>query len=219
MVVWCDSPGSDVFAAVLQQRLQAAAAGPVVHPTIRANYERALAEVQGLPVTTFASAAANGAAAGVCPTLLSASASVVLRHARLRSEIYGPAVLAVRCRDAAEMTALVQSLHGHLTATMHGDAADFAAHGELCALLQQKVGRLVANGVPTGVDVCAAMVHGGPWPASSDARFSAVGPTSIRRWVRPLCWQDWPAALLPVELRDDNPRRLRRLVDGVPVSG
>ncbi len=219
MVAFVDGPGSEAFAAVLQQKLQGAAAGPAVHPSIRAHYERALAEVRTLPVTSMASSRASTAAAGVCPTLLAASAGVVLQHARLRSEIYGPAVLAVRCRDLAEMMALVHSLQGHLTATVHGEADDFATHAALCAALRPKVGRLVANGVPTGVEVGAAMVHGGPWPAASDARFSAVGTTSIRRWVRPVCWQDWPDALLPAELRDGNPMRLRRIVDGVPVSG
>ncbi len=83
-------------------------------------------------------------------------------------------------------------------------------------LLQRRVGRLIANGVPTGVEVAAAMVHGGPYPAASDARFSAVGTSSIRRWVRPMCWQDWPHDLLAPEVQDGNPRGLRRLVDGRP---
>jgi len=100
---------------------------------------------------------------------------------------------------------------------MHGDGDDFAAFADVAAALRQRVGRLIANGVPTGVEVCPAMVHGGPWPAASDARFSAVGTTSIRRWVRPACWQDWPHEQLPPELQDDNPRRIRRMVDGVWV--
>jgi 2,5-dioxopentanoate dehydrogenase len=98
---------------------------------------------------------------------------------------------------------------------VHGAGGDFAEFADVTAALRHKVGRLIANGVPTGVEVCAAMVHGGPWPAASDARFSAVGTTSIRRWVRPACWQDWPHDLLPPALRDDNPLRLRRVVDGV----
>ena len=99
--------------------------------------------------------------------------------------------------------------------TVHGDGDDFERHAELLAVLRSKVGRLICNGVPTGVEVCPSMVHGGPYPAASDARFSAVGTSSIRRWVRPVCWQDWPHELLPPELRDDNPRRIRRTVDGV----
>ena len=98
--------------------------------------------------------------------------------------------------------------------TVHGDGDDFERHGAVLDALRRKVGRLIANGVPTGVEVSPAMVHGGPYPAASDARFSAVGATSILRWVRPACWQDWPQEQLPPELRDDNPRGIQRLVDG-----
>jgi NADP-dependent aldehyde dehydrogenase len=191
-----------------------------VHPSIRSNYERDLAALRQLPLEcTTSTAPPSRAATGVGPALLRAEAALVRRESRLRSEIYGPAVLAVGCRDAAELQAVVASLQGHLTATVHGDDDDFLAHAGIVEGLRAKVGRLIANGVPTGVEVCAAMVHGGPWPAASDARFSAVGTTSILRWVRPVCWQDWPPELLPPELRDDNPRRIRRLVDGVPAGG
>lgn len=217
LVAYVDGADSAPFLAALQQKYGAASAGPAVHPTIRANFEGALSTVAHVSGLTRAAAGNPSAAAtAVCPTLLATAADVVLAHARLRSEIYGPALLAVRCRDASEMERLAASLHGHLTATVHGDGDDFARHAELMALLQQKVGRLIANGVPTGVEVCSAMVHGGPYPASTDARFSAVGVTSIQRWVRPVCWQDWPADALPPELRDDNPNRLRRTIDGRP---
>ncbi|MCU0865508.1 MAG: aldehyde dehydrogenase (NADP(+)) [Planctomycetes bacterium] len=214
MVAWIEGAGDAALVASLASKLGAAAAGPSVHPSIRAGYERALQQVEALPVEVAARGAPGTAATALCPTLLAARASVVLQQPRLRSEIYGPAVLAVRCRDRGELSALVAAQGGHLTATVHGDGDDFGAFGDVVAMLQSKVGRLIANGVPTGVEVCAAMVHGGPWPAASDARFSAVGTTSIRRWVRPMCWQDWPRDALPLALRDDNPLRLRRMVDG-----
>ena len=97
---------------------------------------------------------------------------------------------------------------------MHGDGEDFARHAGVVDALRQKAGRLIANGVPTGVEVSSAMVHGGPYPAASDARFSAVGATAVLRWVRPVCWQDWPHDQLPEELRDDNPRGIVRVVNG-----
>ncbi|MBL8753640.1 MAG: aldehyde dehydrogenase (NADP(+)) [Planctomycetes bacterium] len=215
LVAVVDGPGADVLAATLQQKLGAAAAAPAVHASIRRGFEQALAEVKALPVTTLAWGGGGAAATAVCPALLAADGALVLREPRLRHEIYGPAMLLVRCRDAAELLALAQSLHGHLTGTLHGDDRDFVAFADLAAVVRRKVGRLVANGVPTGVEVCGAMVHGGPWPASTDARFSAVGPTAIRRWVRPAAWQDWPDAALPEELREANPRRFRRVVDGV----
>lgn len=216
MVVWRQGEGDDAFASALRAAIGSGSGAPVVHPTIRAGYEKALADLQALPVTEAAQGVVGSGALGVCPTLFEASAAVVLAQPRLRSEIYGPAVLAVPCDDEGDMTALARSLHGHLTATVHGDGDDFVRHATLLDVLRSKVGRLIANGVPTGVEVCVSMVHGGPWPASTDARFSAVGATSIRRWARPACWQDWPHDLLPPELRDDNPRRLRRQVDGKP---
>ncbi|MBL8749938.1 MAG: aldehyde dehydrogenase (NADP(+)) [Planctomycetes bacterium] len=216
MVVWTKGAGADAFAEALRAAIAAGIGAPVVHPSIHTGYERALAEVKALPVAETARGSAGAGALGVRPTLLEASAAVVASRPRLRSEIYGPAVLGVDCADAAEMTAVAQSLHGHLTATVHGDGDDLEQHGALLEILREKVGRLIANGVPTGVEVCTSMVHGGPWPASTDARFQAVGVTSIRRWARPVCWQDWPQDLLPAELRDDNPRGVRRVVDGVP---
>jgi NADP-dependent aldehyde dehydrogenase len=216
MLLWLPGPGVEAFQARLAERLAAAAAGPVVHPTIRQGFEAALAELGSLPVQVAArGAAAADWATAVCPTLLQAEARHVVAQERLRSEIYGPAVLGVACASAAELQAVLASLDGHLTGTVHGDGEDFAEFAAAIALLRSKVGRLLANGVPTGVEVCPSMVHGGPYPAASDARYSAVGSSAIQRWLRPACWQDWPAAALPAELQDGNPCGIRRLVDGV----
>jgi alpha-ketoglutaric semialdehyde dehydrogenase len=216
LVCWLDGPGADDFAAALRARIAASQGGPLVHPTIRSGFERAMAEVAALPVAVAARADAVGSAAtAVCPTLLTAEASALLANPRLRREIYGPAVLAVRCRTAKELRDVIAALDGHLTGTVHEAGDDLAAFADVVALLLQRVGRLIANGVPTGVEVCGAMVHGGPYPASTDARYSAVGVTSIARWTRPQCWQDWPQSSLPPELRDDNPLGLARIVDGV----
>lgn len=216
MVLYLPGPGSDAFAQKLREKLASASAGPAVHPSIRTGYETALAEVRKLPVTVDATAAgASPAATAMCPTLLSATADLVRAHPRLRTEIFGPAVLAVPCTARADLLSIAASFHGHLTATVHGEGDDFAEFADLLAVLRSKVGRLIANGVPTGVEVCPSMVHGGPYPAATDPRFSAVGTSAIQRWVRPVCWQDWPHDLLPAELRDDNPLGIRRMVDGV----
>lgn len=215
LVLWIDGPGADAFAATLRAKIAAAPGGAAVHPSIKAGYEQALAEVQALPVAAVPAAAPTAGPAAVCPTLLSAAAPALLAHPRLRAEIYGPAVLAVACKDARELCAVVAALDGHLTGTVHEAGDDLARHADVVALLAQRVGRMIGNGVPTGVEVCGAMVHGGPYPASTDARFSAVGVTSIARWTRPQCWQDWPQAGLPLELRDDNPLGIARTVDGV----
>lgn len=224
---FCTSPGMVLFddahgrplLETLTQQLGAAPAGTMVHATIRSNYERALAQVKATPgVDLRASASTAGAscadtAAGA--VLFETDAHAVLQHGRLRDEIYGPAMVAVRCRGDADMLAVAEALHGHLTATVHGTEADLAAHAPLLAILRRKVGRIIANGVPTGVEVCAAMQHGGPWPASSDSRFTAVGPRAILRWARSVSFQGLPQSALPEELRDGNPCGIWRTVDGV----
>lgn len=216
MVVWLDGEGSEAFSATLREQLTGAAPGPAVHPSIRQGYERAMAELTTLPVELSAAADRAVNSSDVCPALLQATPQAFLQNARLRTEIYGPAVLAVVCEDAAQLQQVLAALDGHLTATVHGDGADFVEHAAAVVALRSRAGRLIANGVPTGVEVSSAMVHGGPYPAASDARFSAVGVTSILRWVRPACWQDWPQDQLPVELQDDNPRGISRLVNGEP---
>jgi len=120
----------------------------------------------------------------------------------------------VRCRDAEELRALAESLEGQLTATLHLDAGDTAIARSLLPILERKAGRILANGWPTGVEVCQAMVHGGPWPATTDSRTTSVGTAAIERFLRPVCYQDLPADLLPQALQDANPLKLRRLVDG-----
>jgi len=215
MLLWLPGEGVAAFQTRLRERLAAAAAGPAVHPTIRQGFEAALTELQALPVQVAARGAAADWATALCPTLLLATAGNVALHQRLRSEIYGPAVLGVACDSAAELQTVLAALDGHLTGTVHGDGEDFAEFAAAIERLRSKVGRLLANGVPTGVEVCPSMVHGGPYPAASDARYSAVGSSAIQRWLRPVCWQDWPALALPAELQDGNPCGIRRLVDGV----
>lgn len=112
------------------------------------------------------------------------------------------------------MVRLARSLHGHLTATIHGTEKDLADFSELVAVLRRKVGRIVFNGFPTGVEVCHAMHHGGPYPATTDARETSVGSAAIHRFARPVCYQDFPESGLPDELRGRNPRGIWRLVDG-----
>lgn len=217
LVLWLHGEGDESFVAAMRQRLCTAGPGPTVHSSIRHSYEKAMAAVRALPVDVDSAPPSDSPGiAEVCPALLRATPDAVLNNERLRSEIYGPAVLTVACRTKEEMKAVIDSLQGHLTATVHGDDDDFASHPAVLDSLRTKVGRLIANGVPTGVEVSSAMVHGGPYPAASDARFSAVGTTSIQRWVRPACWQDWPQEQLPPELRDANPRGITRLVNGVP---
>jgi len=150
------------------------------------------------------------------PQLYEADVALLLEgDPLLQHEVFGPMLVAVTVADAAQLKKAVQSLQGQLTATLIGEREDFAAFAELVPLLEHKAGRLLINGYPTGVEVCDAMVHGGPYPATSDARGTSVGTLSINRFLRPICFQNYPDSLLPDALKDANPLGLMRLVDGV----
>ena len=132
----------------------------------------------------------------------------------LQEEIFGPATVVVEVADRAELLAALQGLRGQLTATLIGEPAELEQCADLVAVLEQKVGRVLINGYPTGVEVCDAMVHGGPWPATSDARGTSVGTLAIDRFLRPVCYQNFPDGLLPDALKNSNPLGLMRLVNG-----
>ena len=163
-------------------------------------------------------AAKAGAGAGVGfkaqAKLFSASVEHWVTEPELSEEIFGPDTLLVQCNSADEFVRAAQALEGHLTATILGTDEDLAAHAGLVRVLEQKAGRIIFNAMPTGVEVCHAMEHGGPYPAASDARFTSVGSLAIYRFARPVCFQGFPQALLPEELKDGNPLGIRRLVDG-----
>lgn len=146
-------------------------------------------------------------------SVFSTSAETFLTTPALAEEVFGPSTLVVACADPAEIEAVARSLEGQLTATVHGTPEDFAAFANLIVVLETKVGRLVFNSFPTGVEVSPAMQHGGPYPATTDSRSTSVGTAALLRFVRPVCWQDSPATLLPSALRDDNPGKLWRLID------
>src|SRR5690606_29009494 len=126
---------------------------------------------------------------------------------------FGPSTLLITGQQDELMEA-AKNLHGHLTVSIHGTEEDLIAHQGLIAILEQKAGRLIINDYPTGVEVCHSMVHGGPYPATTDSRSTSVGTGAIKRFVRPVCYQGFPPALLPDELKDDNPLKIWRLVDG-----
>ena len=148
--------------------------------------------------------------------LFTTSLDELLQQPDLADEIFGPDTLIVRCGSSNDYLNAARGLSGHLTATIFGDEEDLAANRELIQILEQKAGRLIFNGFPTGVEVSHAMVHGGPYPATSDPRFTSVGSLAIYRFARPVCFQNFPPNLLPPELQDANPLGIRRLRDGKP---
>jgi 2,5-dioxopentanoate dehydrogenase len=146
--------------------------------------------------------------------LFEADSESFLQSADLSAEVFGPATLIVRHSTRAQALEIARNLGGHLTATIHGTEADLREFSDLIAILKTKVGRLVVNGFPTGVEVSHAMVHGGPYPSTSDGRSTSVGSEAIFRFCRPVCYQGFPEALLPDELRNSNPAGIWRMVDG-----
>ena len=137
-----------------------------------------------------------------------------MSNPKLHEEIFGPFTLVVACEDAAEMLAVANALDGQLTGTLVATEGDIQAHPEIVEALSTKVGRILFNGVPTGVEVCDSMQHGGPYPASTDQRTTSVGTAAIGRFVRPIAYQSWPDNLLPDPLKNSNPLGLWRVVNG-----
>jgi NADP-dependent aldehyde dehydrogenase len=138
----------------------------------------------------------------------------LIAQPELEDEIFGPDTLLVHCDNSEDLLRAARALDGHLTATILGDDDDLIANRELIQILERKAGRLIFNGFPTGVEVTHAMVHGGPYPSTSDARFTSVGSLAIYRFARPVCFQNFPQAMLPPELQDANPLGIVRLRDG-----
>jgi NADP-dependent aldehyde dehydrogenase len=150
------------------------------------------------------------------PALFATDAGKFIAQADLAAEVFGPSTLLVSCSRKEEMLEIARGLHGHLTATIHGTEEDLRDNRELVEILEQKAGRLVFNGFPTGVEVGHAMIHGGPYPATSDGQSTSVGSQAIYRFARPVCFQNFANGALPEELKDGNPLGIWRLVDGAP---
>ena len=146
--------------------------------------------------------------------LFSTDLATFLAKPELLHEMFGPATLVVRCPDVAAFSCAAAAVPGQLTATVHGTPEELAAAADLLDAAAAIAGRVIINGFPTGVEVCHAMNHGGPYPATADGRSTSVGTRAIHRFARPVCYQDFPDALLPTSLQEANPDGLKRLVDG-----
>ncbi len=205
--------GAERLVAKLASLIEGTAAGCMLTSGIRAAYEKGVAGFAGAPGVERR-ASAGGAAGRASAALFVTDATNYLAHPELGHEVFGPTTLIVRCASAAEMQAAAAGLEGQLTATVHARPDELAARQALVDTMAGKAGRVVFGGFPTGVEVTHAMVHGGPWPATSDGRSSSVGTMALQRFLRPVCYQNFPDAALPPELREANPLGLARLVDG-----
>ncbi len=207
---FCTNPGlvflpddaGDGFLDHLAALVGKATPGVMLNPSIGRAYHDAVEAVAARPgVVVAARAGASPAPNTGAPVVFTVDAAAFAADAALQQEMFGPACLVVR-GDRAAIDAAIGTLEGQLTASIHGTEAELASHSDLVARLTGLAGRIVFNGFPTGVEVCTSMVHGGPWPATSDGRSSSVGTLAIHRFTRPVAWQNAPQALLPTALRD-----------------
>ncbi|TMM57508.1 aldehyde dehydrogenase (NADP(+)) [Maribacter algarum] len=186
----------------------------MLHPNIIGTYEKnkkSAIDQSGLVV-----AAEYGSEVSVNhakQTIVTVEGHTFLENIKLHHEVFGPFSMVVQCEDAAELQNIISNLEGQLTGTIISDDNEITKYPHVIATLQNRVGRIIFNGVPTGVEVCPSMQHGGPYPASTDSRFTAVGTQSIKRWVRPFSFQNWPNDLLPNELKNANPLGISRSVN------
>ncbi|MDP4531006.1 aldehyde dehydrogenase (NADP(+)) [Marinobacter salarius] len=215
LIIGCRGKALDAFQQAATDAVAQADAQTMLTPDIHAAYTQGIERLSGHAAVQCLASGQQGVASNTCqPQLFSARASDFLTDETLQQEVFGAASLIIECEGLEEMQRVAESLEGQLTATLHMDEGDMGAAQSLLPILETKAGRILVNGWPTGVEVCHAMVHGGPFPATSDSRTTSVGSAAIRRFLRPVCYQNFPDALRPHALKEANPYRLHRLLDG-----
>ncbi len=203
-----DTEALDVFEAALSTNLMAKEVNPMVHPDILTRFkEQLLALKQNLKTYE-----------GLETVLGVTTANKFLENKVLKEEVFGPYSLLVRCKNSKEVEEILGCIEGQLTISLIGEDEDLPKMKSILPLAQQKAGRILFEGVPTGVAVTQTMTHGGPFPASTDGRFTAVGTDAIYRWLRPVSYQDCPSELLPRPLQDSNPWGITQRINGTLIS-
>jgi NADP-dependent aldehyde dehydrogenase len=220
---FCTNPGLIIgmegddlknFIAVLGEEIKRINPGTMLHSGIFKNYvERRANSLSQPDVDTIAVSETEPQLNQGAPTIASASGQAFLNNPILHQEVFGPYSLVIRCKDAVEMLDVVKKLEGQLTATLMATEGDIRNHDEFVEEVKNICGRFILNGVPTGVEVCLSMQHGGPFPATTDSRFTSVGADGIKRFARPLAFQNWANDLLPDELKNENPLGIWRTVN------
>ncbi|PJI46353.1 MAG: aldehyde dehydrogenase (NADP(+)) [Pseudomonas sp.] len=214
LVIGIASPAFSLFVASLISEIGQRPAQTMLNAGTLRSYEKGIARLLSHPaVRHLAGQPQEGKQA--LPQLFQAKAELLVKGEELlQEEVFGPTTIVVEVADEAELRRALDGLHGQLSATLIAEPEDLSRFAALVPILERKAGRLLINGYPTGVEVCDAMVHGGPYPATSDARGTSVGSLAIDRFLRPVCYQNYPDALLPDALKDANPLGIARLVDG-----
>jgi 2,5-dioxopentanoate dehydrogenase len=222
---FCTNPGLilaienedlEKFMDVLSEEIEKISPATMLNEGIFKNYDvkKTIALAQNGVVTESVSKIGKTAQIQGTPTIASVSADIFLKNPTLHQEVFGPYSLVVKCKDETQLLEVLNHLEGQLTATLMATESELQANEGIVETLRNLSGRLIFNNVPTGVEICFAMQHGGPFPACTDGRFTSVGPDAIKRWVRPASYQSFPDSLLPDELKTDNPLNIWRMVDG-----
>jgi alpha-ketoglutaric semialdehyde dehydrogenase len=212
LLIAVEGEGLDSFLETLGNEIAAVVPAKMLHSGIHKAYTEkmdAALQQKGVAVVKQASTGANGIEA--LPTVAMVEGKIFLQDPLLHEEVFGPYSLLVKCKDMEELRSVWRSLTGQLTTTLMCTDKDLTDHQDLLDLATSIAGRVVFNGVPTGVEVCPSMVHSGPFPACTDSRFTAVGINAVKRWVRPVCYQNCPPTLLPDALKEDNPLGIWRM--------
>ena len=214
LIIGIEGEDLEKFIKILGQEIEQVSPGAMLHEGIAKNYadkrKSALAQQE---VDTIAVAAKPATQDQGVATLASATGKAFLNNPVLHQEVFGPYSIVIRCRDMEEMIAVAKNLEGQLTATLMATEKDMRDTEALVDAVTNICGRFILNGVPTGVEVCLAMQHGGPFPATTDSRFTSVGADGIRRFARPIAYQNWPDTLLPDELKNNNPLEIWRTIN------
>ncbi len=215
LVFVVDSPALDLFVKGYAEEVEKVTSMTMLTEGIRKNYYKlrdgVMAEsgVEKVAVSEVKAEGDNQSQAAIARV----SGKDFIANPNLQEEVFGPFSLLVVCKDLDELQSALKHIPGQLTTSLMASEAEAARYPKIMRLLARRAGRFIMNGVPTGVEVCAAQHHGGPFPSTTDARFTSVGRDAILRFVRPLSFQDWPDGLLPDELKDANPLNIWRLTD------
>lgn len=215
LIIGVDGSDLQQFINTLGEEIKKITPGTMLHPGIAKAFGEKRGNALAKATLVAESATAPAENQGI-PTIASATGQAYLNNPVLHQEVFGPYSIVVRCKDMTEMLSVVRHTEGQLTATLMATDNDIRNNEELVEAVKDICGRFVLNGVPTGVEVCLSMQHGGPYPATTDARFTSVGADGIKRFARPVAFQNWSNDLLPDELKNGNPLKIWRTVNDKP---
>ena len=217
LVFMADDANAKIFLNTLADGIAKAMPGTMLSTNICANYNKGIDSLKNTAsVTALAASAAtvNPDKTEAAPHVFTVTQEDFIANKQLSQEVFGPATMVVLCKDITGIAEVLSGMEGQLTATVHAAADDEAVLAPVVELMKEKAGRIIFGGFPTGVEVCDSMVHGGPFPSTTDGRSTSVGSAAIERFVRPVAYQNFPQQVLPDALKDNNPLHILRLING-----